>query len=147
MLHLLELHQWDCQGPCQCADNEPPPLAFGRSAIEDCYLRCPDSFTILVETLQMYRDYESTSDIENPFLLACDILHIICLHENSKFCESIMRSHQYSRDVARCRKIKDTTMYLSLTNENRANVLSSAIKKKNAVVENDEENGIINTIA
>ena len=112
---------------------------FGRSAIEDCYLRCPDSFTILVETLQMYRDYESTSDIENPFLLACDILHIICLHENSKFCESIMRSHQYSRDVARCRKIKDTTMYLSLTNENRANVLSSAIKKKNAVVENDED--------
>ena len=87
----------------------------------------------------MYRDYESTSDIENPFLLACDILHIICLHENSKFCESIMRSHQYSRDVARCRKIKDTTIYLSLTNENRANVLSSAIKKKNAVVENDED--------
>ena len=50
-----------------------------------------------------------------------------------------MRSHQFSRDVARCRKIKDTAMYLSLTNENRANVLSSAIKKKNVVVENDED--------
>ena len=34
---------------------------------------------------------------------------------------------------------KDTTIYLLLTNENRANVLSSAIKKKNAVVENDED--------
>jgi len=30
-------------------------------------------------------------------------------------------------------------MYLSLTNENRANVLASAIKRKNAVVGNDED--------
>lgn len=112
---------------------------FGHFAIEDCYLRCPDSVTILVETLQMCRDYESASDLENPFLLACDILHSICVYKNAKFCESIMRSHQYSRDVARCRKIKDTTMYLSLTNENRANVLASAIKRKNAVVGNDED--------
>jgi hypothetical protein len=112
---------------------------FGYLAIEACYLRCPDSVTILVETLQMCRDYESESDLENPFLLACDILHTICSYENAKFCESIMRSHQYARDVARCRKIKDTTMYLSLTNENRANVLTSAIKKKNVVVGNDED--------
>tara|TARA_B110000483_G_C18121563_1_gene513819 strand:+ start:68 stop:1189 length:1122 start_codon:yes stop_codon:yes gene_type:complete len=112
---------------------------FGSLAIEACYLRCPDSVTILVETLQMCRDYESESDLENPFLLACDILHTICSYENAKFCESIMRSHQYARDVARCRKIKDTTMYLSLTNENRANMLTSAIKKKNVVVGNDED--------
>ena len=51
---------------------------FGYLAIEACYLRCPDSVTILVETLQMCRDYESESDLENPFLLACDILHTIC---------------------------------------------------------------------
>ena len=109
----------------------------GQASIENCF-RCPDSISVFVETMQMFRDYENEYENndgveDDPFLLACNIFKSICLFERSKFCEEILKSNQYSRDVARCRKIKDTSMYLSLANENRANILESAMN------DNDED--------